>query len=170
MWMVNLAISCLTTSSLSWFMNLTLRVPIQYYSLQHWTLLSPPDTTTNENHFCFGPAMSYFLELFIIALCSSPVAYWTHSNLGGLIFWHIFLPFYTALGIFQARVLKWVAISSSNRLCFVRTFHYDLSFLAFLIVSLSYASPFAVIHEEDFFNSWVLTTFDNSSPFIDKQM
>ena len=80
-------------------MNLTLRVPIQYCSLQHWTLLSPPDTTINEHHFCFcllsppdttinehhfcfGPATSYFLELFVIALCSSPVAYWTHSNLG----------------------------------------------------------------------------------------
>ena len=49
-------------------------------SLQHWTLLSPPDTTTTERHFHFTPAYLFFLELF---LCSSPVAYLTPTDMGG---------------------------------------------------------------------------------------
>ena len=54
---------------------------MQYCSLQHWTWLSPTDTT--EHHFCFGPAASFFLELSVIALCSFPVAYWISSYLEG---------------------------------------------------------------------------------------
>ena len=38
-----LAISCLTTSNLSWFVDLTFQVPMQYCSLQHRTLLPSPD-------------------------------------------------------------------------------------------------------------------------------
>ena len=45
--------------------------------------LSPQDTFTTECHFCIGPATSFFLELLVIALQSSPVAYWTPTNLGG---------------------------------------------------------------------------------------
>ena len=37
--MFTLAISCLTTSNLPWFMDLTFQVPMQYCSLHHWTLL-----------------------------------------------------------------------------------------------------------------------------------
>jgi len=51
-------------------------------SLQHWTLLSPPDTSTAERHFHFGSATSFFLELLVIALHFSPVAYWTFYDLG----------------------------------------------------------------------------------------
>ena len=54
---------------------------MQYYSLQYRTLLSPPDTSTTECHFHFGAAASLFLELLVIAVCSSPVAYWTPSSL-----------------------------------------------------------------------------------------
>ena len=36
--MFTLAISCLTTSNLLWFMDLTFQIPMQYCSLQHWTL------------------------------------------------------------------------------------------------------------------------------------
>ena len=36
--MFTLAISCLTTSNLPWFMNLTFQVPMPYCSLQHRTL------------------------------------------------------------------------------------------------------------------------------------
>ena len=56
---------------------------MQYCSLQHWTLLSPPDASTAERRFCFGPASSFFLEFLVIALCFSPVAYWTPSSLVG---------------------------------------------------------------------------------------
>ena len=41
-----LAISCLTTSNLPWFMDLTFQVPMQYCSLQHRTLLLSPITST----------------------------------------------------------------------------------------------------------------------------
>ena len=34
--MFTLVISCLTTSNLPWFMDLTFQVPMQYCSLQHW--------------------------------------------------------------------------------------------------------------------------------------
>ena len=42
--------------------------------------ISQPDTSKTECHFCFGPAFSFFLVLF---LYYSPVAYWTPSNLRG---------------------------------------------------------------------------------------
>ena len=83
MLMFNLAISCLTTSNSPWFMDLTFQVPMQYCSLLHQTLLSPPDTSTTEHHFCFSPDTSFFLELLVIALCSSSVAYWTPSHTEG---------------------------------------------------------------------------------------
>ena len=41
-----LAISCLTTFNLPWFMDLTFQVPMQYCYLQHWTLLPSPVTST----------------------------------------------------------------------------------------------------------------------------
>ena len=76
-----LAISCLTMSNLPWFMDLTFQVPMQYCSLQCQTWFSPPDT---EHLYHFGAAISLLLELLVIALCSSPVAYWTSFSLGAL--------------------------------------------------------------------------------------
>ena len=77
--MFTLAISCLTTSNLPWFMDLTFQVPMQYCSLQHWTLLLSPVTSTTGCCFCFGSIPSFFLKLF---LHWSPVAYWAPTNLG----------------------------------------------------------------------------------------
>ena len=77
--MFTLAISSLTTSKLPWFMELTFQVPIQYCSLQDWTLLLLPVTSTTGCCFCFGSIPSFFLELF---LHWSPVAYWAPTNLG----------------------------------------------------------------------------------------
>ena len=74
-----LAISCLTTSNLPWFMDLTFQVPMQYCSLQHQTLLLLPIPSTTGCCFCFGSISSFFLELF---LHWSPVAYWAPTNLG----------------------------------------------------------------------------------------
>ena len=91
-----LGISCLIKSILPWFMDLTFQVAMQCFSLQHWTLLSPPDTSTPGHHLNFGSASSFFLELF---LCSSPIAYWRTTSLGGLIFqYHTFLPFQSSWG------------------------------------------------------------------------
>ena len=52
---------------------------MQYCSLQHWTLLPSPVTTTTEYCFCFGSVSSFFLELF---LHWSPVACWAPTDLG----------------------------------------------------------------------------------------
>ena len=78
-----LAISCLTTSNLPWFMDLTFQVPMQYCSLQHQTLLLSPVTSTTGYSFCVGSIPSFFLELF---LYWSPVAYWAPTNLGSSCF------------------------------------------------------------------------------------
>ena len=74
-----LAISCLTTSSLPWFMELTFQDPMQYCSLQHLTLLPSPVTPTTGCCFCSGSIPSFFLELF---LHSSTVACLAPSDLG----------------------------------------------------------------------------------------
>ena len=74
-----LAISCLITSYLPWFMDLTFQVPMQYCCLQHQTLLLSPVTSTTGYCFCFGSIPSFFLELF---LHWSPVAYWAPTDMG----------------------------------------------------------------------------------------
>ena len=53
----------------------------------------------------------------------------TYQSRGFISWCHIFLPFHTVHGVFQARILEWVAISSSSGPCFVRTLHYDPSVL-----------------------------------------
>ena len=75
--MFTLVIICLTTSNLPWFMDLTSQVPMQYCSLQHWTLLPSPVTSTTGH--CLYSASSFFLEQF---LHWSPVAYWAPTDLG----------------------------------------------------------------------------------------
>ena len=77
--MFNFAISCLTTSNLPWFMDLTFQVPMQYCSLQHQTLHPSPITSTTGWWCCFGSIPSFFLELF---LHWSPVAYQAPTDLG----------------------------------------------------------------------------------------
>ena len=74
-----LAISCLTTCNLPWFMDLTFQVPMQYCSLQHWTFLLSPVPSTTGYCVCFGSIPSCFLELF---LHWSPVASWAPTDLG----------------------------------------------------------------------------------------
>ena len=91
--MFTLAISCLTTSSLPWFMDLTFQVPMQYCSFQHQTLLPSPVTSTT-GCFYFGLVSSFFLELF---LHWSPTAYWAPTDLGSSSFsvlsFCLFIPF-----------------------------------------------------------------------------
>ena len=74
-----LAISCLTTSNLPWFMDLTFQVPMQYCSLQHRTLLLSPVTSTAGYCLCFDSISLFFLDLF---LHWHPVAYWAPTDLG----------------------------------------------------------------------------------------
>ena len=70
----------LTIFNLPCFMDLTFQVPMQYCSLQNWTLLSPPDKSTPGRCFHFGSTSSFLLELFFH---SSLVAYWTPTDTGG---------------------------------------------------------------------------------------
>ena len=78
MLMFTLAISCLTTSNLPWFMDLTFQVPLQY-SLQRRTLLPSPVTSTTGCCFSFNSVSSFFLEFFLLY---SPVAYWAPTDVG----------------------------------------------------------------------------------------
>ena len=97
-----LAISCLTTSNLPWFIDLTFQVPMQYCSSQHWTLCLSPVTPTTGYCFCFGSIPSFFLELF---LHLSPVAYWAPTNLEFLFQYPIILLIHTVHGVLKARIL-----------------------------------------------------------------
>ena len=95
--MFTLAISCLITSNLPWFMDLTFQFPMGYCSLQHWTLLPSPVTSTTGHCFHFGSVSPLFLELF---LHSSPVAYWAPTNLGSSSFSSLsFLIFILFMGL-----------------------------------------------------------------------
>ena len=85
--MFTLTNSCLTTSNLPWFIY---QFSMQYCSLQHWTLLSLPETSTTGHRFCFDSVSLLLLEQF---LWSYPEAYWTLINLGGLSFSVIFFAF-----------------------------------------------------------------------------
>ena len=73
-----LSISCLTTSNLPCFVDLTSQVPVQYCPLRHRTLPPPPGSSTTEPCFHVGPASSFFMNY-------SPQAYWAPSNLGALL-------------------------------------------------------------------------------------
>ena len=59
-------------------MDLTFQVPMQYCSLQHWTLLLSPVTATAGYYFCFGSIPSFCLELFLHWF---PIAYWAPTDL-----------------------------------------------------------------------------------------
>ena len=48
----SLVISCSISSNLPWFVGLTFQVPMQYCSLQHWTLLSPPVQVSSVTPLC----------------------------------------------------------------------------------------------------------------------
>ena len=102
---------------------------MQYCSLQQWTLLLSPVTSTTGHCCHFGSVSPFFLELF---LHSSPAAYWARTNLGFYLKDRkssIFLLFHTVHRFVKARILKWFAIACSSGQCFLRTFHHDPSIL-----------------------------------------
>ena len=134
MLMFTLAISCLTTSNLPWFMDLTFQVSMQYCSLQHWMLLLSSVTSTTGCCFYFDSIPSFFLELF---LHWSPVAYWAPTNLGSSSFsvlsFCLFRPRCLVClvhGVLTARVLKWLAIPFSSGPHSVSPLHHDPAILA----------------------------------------
>ena len=84
---------------------------MQYCSLQHQTLLSPPNTsTTDSQKFPLWP--SYFILTRATSSCPLLFPSSTLDIQGVLIFpCHIFLPFHTVHGVLQARRLMWLDIS-----------------------------------------------------------
>ena len=117
----------LTTTNLPWFTDLTLQVPMQYCSLQYWTLLLSPVTSTT------GCCFLLLLYLFILSGVISPLI--SHSILGthqpGEFTFQcpIFLPSHTVPGVLKTRILKWFAIPFPSRPRFVKTLHHDLPVL-----------------------------------------
>ena len=88
-------------SNLLWFRDLTFQVPVQYCCLQHCTLLSPPDTSTTERHFCFSPSL--FILSGAISNCAPlfPNSILDTFLSRGIFQCHIFLPFHSVCGILQ---------------------------------------------------------------------
>ena len=82
--MFSLAIICLTTSNLPWFMDATFQVPM-LCSLQNTVLYRIELYFHYQSHpqlgivYALAPFLHFFLELL---LHSSPVAYWAPTNLG----------------------------------------------------------------------------------------
>ena len=124
--MFTLAISCLTTSNLPWFIDLTFQFPMQYCSSEYQTLLLSPVTSTTGCCFCFGSIPSFFLELF---LQWSPAVYWTPTNLGSSSFNVLsFCLFILFMGL--SRQEYWsVAIPFSSGPHLVKILHHDPSVL-----------------------------------------
>ena len=146
--MFTLAISCLTTSNLPWFIGLTFPLPMQYCSLQHQTLLSPYTHLLSPfRHIHNWASFPLWLSLVILSGVISllfPTSILDTKWPTGFIFqYHIFLPFRPVHGILKARMLKWFAIPFSSGPHFVQHSPPWLVCLAWpctawLIVSLSY--------------------------------
>ena len=94
--MFTLAISCLPTSNLPRFMDLTFQVAMQYWFLQHWTLLPSLVTSLTGFFFFFLLWLCLFIVSGVISPLS-PVALGTYQP-GEVIFQcPIFLPSYCSL-------------------------------------------------------------------------
>ena len=106
-----LVISCLTTSNLPWFMDLTFQVPMQYCSLQInlASIISPI-----HNRVLFLLWLCLFILSGVISPLFSSSILGTYQP-GEFIFQcFIFLPFHTVRGVLKARILKWFAIPFSS--------------------------------------------------------
>ena len=113
----------LTTSNFPWFMDLIFQVPMQYCSLQHWTLLLSPVTSTS------GVLFLLWLHPFILSGVISPLISCSILGTyqpGELLFQYpISWPFHTVHGVLKARILKWFTIPFSSGQHSVRPLHRD---------------------------------------------
>ena len=120
--MFTLAVSCLTTSNLPWF--------IGSYAVLFFTALGFTSITSHIHNWAL---FFLWLHLFILSGAISPLfsssimgTYWP----GEFIFQcYIFLPFHAVHGFPKSRILKWFAIPFSSGPHFVRTLYHDLSIL-----------------------------------------
>ena len=109
------AISCLTTSNLPWFMDLTLQVPVQYcsYSIRLYSITS-----------CIHNWVLFLLWLHLVILSEAIFPLFSSSILG--YYWpgefifqfHIFLPFHTV------KLYDWI-LTMCTRLTRIFIFYSD---------------------------------------------
>ena len=98
MLMFTLAISCLPTSNLPRFMDLTFQVAMQYWFLQHWTLL-PSLVTSLTGFFFFFFALALSLHCFwsYFSTISSSIGHlptwWVHLSVSYLFAFILFIAF-----------------------------------------------------------------------------
>ena len=114
-------------------MDLTFQVPLQYFSLQHRTLLLSPVTSTPVCCFCFGYICSFFLELF---LHWSPVVYWAPPNLGsspfGVLYFCLFIlcmglsvqEYWNGLPFPFCFIAKWFSYTHALYICIMCVYIY----------------------------------------------
>ena len=125
MLMVTRAISCLTTSNLPWFMDLTFQVPMQYCSLQHQSLLLSPVTSTTGHCFHFG---SFFILSGVISSLFFSSILNTYQPGEFIFHCHNFFLFILFMGL--SRQEYWsVAIPFSSGPHLVKILHHDPSVL-----------------------------------------
>ena len=106
---------------------------MQYYSLQHQTLLLTPDTSTTKRRFDLAQSLHSFWSYFwpLPQYHIRHLLTWgAQVSPPGMISWyHIFLPFHDVHGVLKARIVKWFAILLSSGLHFVRILHHEPSTL-----------------------------------------
>ena len=128
--MLILAIPCLTTSSLPRLIDLTFQVPMQYFCLEHQTVLLLPGVSAAEHPFGFGPTTSLALELLVLVFHSSSVAHWMPSDLRGSSSSVIsFSLLFLSMEFSWQRYWSGLPVPAPSGLHLVRTLHYDLSVL-----------------------------------------
>ena len=130
--MFTLVISCLTTSNLPWFMDLTFQVPVQYCFFRIGLYFY------HQSYPQLGLFLLWF-HLFILSEVISPLisssilgTYWSGECpspgqcLDSILFQcPIILPFHTVHGVLKAKILKWFAIPFSSGPHSVRPLHLD---------------------------------------------
>ena len=144
----NLAISCLTTSNLPWFVDLTSHVSMQYCSLQHQASLSPQGTSTTElvllwpSHFLLSGAVSSCPSLFPGSILNIFWPWGSHL-LVSYIFAFVYCPWGSCgnnTGVVCHSLFQWPTVCQNTSIWPV---HLGWSCTILLIASFSYASPFA---------------------------
>ena len=115
------------------------------------------DISTAEHSSQFGSFISFLLELLVITLCSSPIAYWIPYDLRASFASAMsFCLFILSIGFSRQEYWREVATCLSSGSGFVSSIHYDLSWVVLHGVSLSFIKlhkPLPhdkpVIHEGD---------------------
>ena len=117
-----LAISCLPTFNLPWFMDLTFQVPMQYCSLKYQTLLLSPVTSTTVLFLLW---LHHFLLSAVISPLISSSILGTYQPEEFIFQCPILSPFHTIHGVLKVRMLKWLVTPFSSGPCFFRILHHD---------------------------------------------